>query len=66
MAHDLNKDALRSRRATLAAALQRYETGELTHFEEDENGEPTREATGEHIRSLRERIAEIDRQLAEM
>lgn len=62
MAQQLNKEALRARRETLVSALKRYESGELAHYEEDEHGEV--EATDEHVRALKARIAEIDRELA--
>ena len=65
MPNTLDKDALRARRATLLAALERYESGELTHYEEDDRGEVERDATREHVSSLRARIAEMDRQLEE-
>lgn len=65
MDHDLNRQALQARRTTLLTALQQYENGQLSHFEEDEYGRPIREATEEHISKLRVRIAEIDRQLIE-
>lgn len=59
----MDKNALRARRATLIAALHRFEHGEMTHYEEGIEGELARDATHDHIAKLRERIAEIDRTL---
>ena len=60
----MDKESLRAQRKTLAAALANYEAGKVTHYDEDERGELSRETTGEHVESLRQRIAEIDRKLA--
>lgn len=61
----MDKKSLRAQRKTLEAALASYESGKVTHYDEDERGERSRETTGEHVESLRQRIAEIDRKLAD-
>ncbi|MEO6361546.1 MAG: hypothetical protein ABIO43_13400 [Sphingomicrobium sp.] len=49
----------------LQELLHSYESGGLTHFDEDEKGELTRDVTEERIASVRERLAWLDKRLAE-
>ena len=50
-------------RERLRALLHSYETGKLTHFNEDEHGQLRRETTAERIESVKRRLAALEERL---
>lgn len=61
----MTKDELRADRDRLQTILDRFESGHASAFEEDERGYLERDVTPERIDSIRARIADIDRMLAD-
>lgn len=61
----MDKDEIRTERAKLQTLLESYESGKVTHLDEDETGQLRRDTTAERIDSLKGRIADFDRMLAE-
>jgi hypothetical protein len=57
---------LRAKREWLTRLLANYEVGRLRSYDEDLRGAHGRSVTAEHAASIRETIAEIDRQLSEL
>lgn len=56
---------LEQERDRLRLILTAYESGGVTHYDENERGELARDVTPERIESVRERLAQIDRKLSE-
>jgi len=53
------------KRLELQVLLEKYESGKLSHYDENGNGELKLDVTSERISSLKVRIAELDRKIAE-
>jgi hypothetical protein len=50
-------------RERLVKLLRDYESGKITHLDEDETGQLRRETTAERIAAVKHRLAELDAKL---
>ena len=62
----MDKTEAQTERARLQKLLDAYEAGRLTHQEEDERGELTRDVTPDRAGNVRARIARLDQVIAEI
>jgi len=62
----MDKTEAHAERARLQKLLDAYEAGRLTHQDEDERGELTRDVTPDRAGNVRARIARLDQVIAEI
>jgi hypothetical protein len=62
----MDKTEAQAERARLQKLLDAYEAGRLTHQEDDERGELTRDVTPDRAGNVRARIARLDQVIAEI
>jgi hypothetical protein len=62
----MDKTEARVERARLQTLLDAYEAGRLTHQDEGERGELTRDVTPDRAGNVRARIARLDQVIAEI
>jgi hypothetical protein len=62
----MDKTEARAERARLQKLLDAYEAGRLTHQDEDERGELTRDVTPDRAGNVRARIARLDQVITEI
>jgi len=61
----MDKAAILKERERLQGLLDQYESGKVTHYDEDHKGELNRDTTAEQCDNLKRRIGELDRKIGE-